>query len=92
MMSASYAATGTVTTTLTDAEARRFAELTLATGAPAEPLARWVLAAVERLERLRLGHEEIETLRAAAENRAFADRYPTTHEAIVKVLEAQEGR
>lgn len=39
-------------------------------------------------ERLRLGDDEIETLRAAAESLAFACALPKTHEAIVKVHEA----
>lgn len=53
--SPSYAAT------LTDAAARRFAELAIASRGPnAGPLARWVLAALKRLERQRAALDYIE--------------------------------
>lgn len=43
----------------------------------------------KRVEALKLSAEDIETLTSAAASKAFAERYPHTTEALVRLLTAQ---
>lgn len=68
-------------------EARVFAQLSIDTGAPSEPLARVVLRLLDDVSRLTIAPDDVAILRRHA--RKIADDKPITSRAIVAVLDAQ---